>query len=230
MEYPFIVTQNCSCSDLEINMDDLYLLLGYGNNQPDGLILDMIRQVLSELSTFCKPMFGYCIFSSSGKEKDHIRIGNAKLRTGRIVTSSLRESEKIAVFTATIGKGFDQWNKLMKEKKDMMNLYLADCLGSVLVEACVSKMMLQLEADMMRYDMKISNNYSPGYCNWPLTDQKELFSLVPEKFCGITLTDSCLMQPIKSVSGIVGIGSQMVKRPYGCAICDMTECIRKKYS
>ena len=49
---------------------------------------------------------------------------------------------------------------------------------------------------------------------------------------GITINESCLMQPIKSVSGIIGIGDEVRKRSYGCDICNSTSCayrnIRKK--
>jgi cobalamin-dependent methionine synthase I len=71
----------------------------------------------------------------------------------------------------------------------------------------------------------VSNRYSPGYCGWSVADQHLLFSFLPANFCGITLNESALMHPIKSVSGIIGIGKEMVKNPYQCNICDVTDCI-----
>jgi cobalamin-dependent methionine synthase I len=48
--------------------------------------------------------------------------------------------------------------------------------------------------------------YSPGYCGMDLRQQQNLFRLVPAESIGITLLPSQLMQPMKSVSGIVGLG------------------------
>jgi hypothetical protein len=59
-------------------------------------------------------------------------------------------------------------------------------------------------------------------------DQFKLFSLLPENFCGIRLTDSALMIPIKSVSGIIGIGENVERKNYPCEICNMKDCYRKK--
>jgi len=73
--------------------------------------------------------------------------------------------------------------------------------------------------------MNITNRYSPGYCGWNITGQKILFSLLPEYFCGIELTDTCLMLPIKSVSGIIGIGRDVKFNAYTRNLCDMQYCL-----
>ena len=69
-----------------------------------------------------------------------------------------------------------------------------------------------------------TNRYSPGYCGWNVSEQKNIFQLIPEKFCGIELTDSCVMVPMKSVSGIIGIGKEVRYNPYTCNLCKMENC------
>ena len=45
--------------------------------------------------------------------------------------------------------------------------------------------------------------YSPGYCGWNVSGQRALFrALLPEQI-GIALNASCLMTPLKSVSGVI---------------------------
>ena len=62
--------------------------------------------------------------------------------------------------------------------------------------------------------------------------QRDLFAYIGDHPTGITINESCLMQPIKSVSGIIGIGDEVRKRPYGCDICNSASCayrnIRRK--
>jgi|GEM_PF-135854 len=48
--------------------------------------------------------------------------------------------------------------------------------------------------------------YSPGYCGWPLTGQQRLFAAFDPAEIGVTLTSSCLMCPLKSVSGVLVAG------------------------
>ena len=52
--------------------------------------------------------------------------------------------------------------------------------------------------------------YSPGYCGWHVSGQRKLFRyLVPED-AGISLRESCLMQPLKSISGVIITGRRAI--------------------
>lgn len=48
--------------------------------------------------------------------------------------------------------------------------------------------------------------YSPGYCGWDLTGQRALFAALRPEQIGIRLTESCLMEPVKSISGAMVCG------------------------
>jgi len=227
-----LIHEVVSFGDLKIDRNELYLLMGYGNQVPDKRYLDLIDRMLDELSHCCTPEFGYVVHSGKWLDKDHLQVSETILKPGKIITASLREADHIAVFVATVGKGFDQWNRKIQQGDDMVSAFFADSLGSVLAEACVAVMKECIERKINELGLFISNCYSPGYCEWSLVEQKKLFSFFPEQFCGVTLTESCLMVPIKSVSGIVGIGKNVKKRLYSCDVCTMTTCVknRKKHA
>ncbi|MHB8579979.1 MAG: vitamin B12 dependent-methionine synthase activation domain-containing protein [Ignavibacteriaceae bacterium] len=82
---------------------------------------------------------------------------------------------------------------------------------------------------MLKRGMKITNRYSPGYCNWNVSEQHLFFSLLPQNFCGITLTESSLMLPVKSISGIIGIGSNVKYSKYFCDKCGVKDCTYRTY-
>jgi hypothetical protein len=70
--------------------------------------------------------------------------------------------------------------------------------------------------------------YSPGYCGWDVTGQKKLFEYLQPEQIGLTLTDSCLMQPLKSVSGVVIAGPRQIHKfplsyPF-CSWCETRSC------
>ena len=46
--------------------------------------------------------------------------------------------------------------------------------------------------------------------------------------CGVSLTESSLMVPIKSVSGIIGLGPQVRHLDYTCGLCDFKQCYKRK--
>jgi cobalamin-dependent methionine synthase I len=50
--------------------------------------------------------------------------------------------------------------------------------------------------------------FSPGYCGWHVSGQKKLFSLLQPDEIDISLNDSCLMKPLKSISGVIIVGKK----------------------
>ena len=70
--------------------------------------------------------------------------------------------------------------------------------------------------------------YSPGYCGWHVSGQRALFHYLKPEDAGITLNASCLMQPLKSVSGVLVAGPAEIHtfRPaYAfCETCRERQC------
>lgn len=215
-------------SEVPVDVRDVYELMGYGNHIPSPDIVGMVDEMLEELKTICRPHSGYILVEGEHVDRESIKIDNTILRPGKIITFALRGSEQYALFTATIGAEFDQWFSKLKAEDDIVKLFVSNTLGSVLAESVVSCLMARLEETARQEGLSVTNNYSPGYCDWLLVEQQKIFSLLPVSETRIKLTDSSLMLPIKSVSGIVGIGANVKKRAYSCAVCNMTNCIRNK--
>jgi len=70
--------------------------------------------------------------------------------------------------------------------------------------------------------------YSPGYCGWNVSGQRALFRVLEPEAIGIELNESCLMRPIKSVSGVLVAGTteiHMFANDYPfCARCREWSC------
>ena len=76
------------------------------------------------------------------------------------------------------------------------------------------------------YNIAIKPRFSPGYGDLPLECQKDIFAVIsPEKHIGLTLTDSMLMSPSKSVTAIVGLGGKEKQSPNKCGACNKKDCI-----
>lgn len=215
-------------SDLRIDLKEIHLLLGYGEHTPDEDISTCISDIIYTLQKICNPVGCVVIEESKPIDKEHIQIGNSIFSTGKIITSAMRKADKIAIFTASVGKEFDAWCSKLKKDDDILGLFISDAVGSVLAESTVSYIIRHLEKEAKYAGLKITGNYSPGYCDWELPEQKKLFSFFPDNTTGITLTESCLMLPVKSVSGIIGIGENVEKKPYGCEVCKMAHCIKNR--
>ncbi|MGE5125152.1 MAG: hypothetical protein ACM3PV_02595, partial [Betaproteobacteria bacterium] len=59
-------------------------------------------------------------------------------------------------------------------------------------------------------------------------EQQKLFRLLPPGFCSVSLTDTSLMRPIKTVSGVIGLGPAVHRSPYTCRMCDLEDCLYRR--
>jgi len=70
--------------------------------------------------------------------------------------------------------------------------------------------------------------YSPGYCGWDVSGQRALFAALEPAETGVRLNDSCLMQPLKSVSGVLvyaPAAAHRTRQDYPCCdTCLTHEC------
>ena len=223
-----------SYSELTINPHDTAPMLGYESTLPDD-VLTLVKEVMDETAGCFDICGGYQIFDHVELIEDNrqIRITDVTRHPSQvidftphnIVFQQLKRSEQIAVFVCTAGDGISQWSKQMMTANEPLHGFIADILGSVVVETAIDAIQQKLNDEMAQAGLKITNRYSPGYCGWPTQEQHKLFSLLPEGTCGVRLTESALMLPIKSVSGIIGIGANVRFNPYTCQLCDATQCV-----
>ena len=156
------------------------------------------------------------------------KVTEIHLNIGAQIDAYIKGSEYLALFTCTAGQLFTDLSSRYNQAGDYFEAYVADTIGSLTVEKAMDKIQAQLETEMKAEGLGITNRYSPGYCNWPVSGQRELFKAMGEIPVGVSLTESCLMLPIKSVSGIIGIGHNVKKRDYACDICKNKDCIYRK--
>lgn len=203
--------------DLGISLSELYEQMGYGEAVPDGATVRETENILAEVKDFLKPRF--CFFVV--RELPDFSIG-------QIIERQLRGSEAYALFICTAGTEYEEYLKRLKEDGDMVRVFIADALGSVIAEKTADCMEKTLQENIEKLGWHHTNRFSPGYCGWHVSQQQLLFPLFNGETCGVSLTESSLMMPIKSVSGIIGLGTEVRHLDYTCGLCDFKDCFRRR--
>jgi hypothetical protein len=150
--------------------------------------------------------------------------GARSLAAGRVVLAQLVPAEAVAVFVITIGSRLEIEARRRIAEGDAVAGFMLDAIGSAAVEACADALAAEILAVAQQHGWQTTNRFSPGYCTWPTGDQCELFKLLPPRPVGVTLSDHALMQPIKSISGLIGLGPRVKNRPYICDRCGVEDC------
>ena len=203
--------------DLQITLADVYEQMGYHDAEPDEVTQQETQAIADNVRRWLRPQF--CFFVV--REIPAFDMGNIILR-------QLRGSEAYALFMCTAGEEFEAFQQRLKTEGDMVRVFIADTLGSVIAEKCADEMETCLQLSIDKLGWKHTNRFSPGYCGWHVSEQQKLFPLFDGHTCGITLTASSLMVPIKSVSGIIGLGREVRKLDYTCGLCTFEKCYKRK--
>lgn len=214
-------------NQLEIKTDELFQYFGYGTECPNDYISEVVNSFMEESKRVCKPIFGYKVLTGREIGKLQMEIAGVEFTPGVVITHALKECEYYILLAATVGEEYTQWIEKQHNSGDIINLYVADALGSVVAEATAQYGCRYLEKMAESEGLNVTSPYSPGYCDWHVKEQNKFFSLLPTGFCGITLTESSLMLPIKSTNCVLGMDKNAKKRPYGCAICKKNDCFLK---
>ena len=217
-------------SDLKLDVPQIEQIMGYKEGESQETIVELIHKLLIETESACSIKAEYRVFPVEKFDdlEKSIQINGLAFDVKKIVYSQIKKSERIALFLCTAGQEIGMRSREAMKEGDLLTGYIYDVIGSETVEAAVDLMQNNLQETASAEGRKITNRYSPGYCGWDVAEQHKLFQLMPENYCGITLNDSALMNPEKSVSGFIGIGEKVRYNPYTCRLCEMKDCIYRK--
>lgn len=160
--------------------------------------------------------------------EDGALAGSCFKPEGEAVRALLKDSDEVILMAATLGSGVERLIR-RAQVSDMAEALLLDACGSAAIENVCDNLCANLaEAFRPRY---LTDRFSPGYGDMPLEQQRELFrALDVTRRIGVSLTDSGLMLPQKSVTALIGVADRPQKRrPKGCAACGLFEnCAYRK--
>ncbi len=112
---------------------------------------------------------------------------------------------RILLFAATVGVGIDRL--ILRYGKSEPSLSLAlQAVGSERVEALADEFCREMKESYAKGSLSLRPRFSAGYGDLTLELQRDIFAALGcEKRIGVTLNDSLIMSPSKSITAIIGI-------------------------
>lgn len=221
-----MVTHRLEFKALNLTPEDILFEMGYRNIKPEEEILSTVHTLFDKVESLTEPSCAFRIFDGEVEPPFITFHGIGTMQVGDVISDLLKGSIRFALFAATAGKRFQEFQETIKEAGDMLHIFIVDTIGSCVAEKCGDQMEILLEKEIADY--RHTHRFSPGYCGWSLMEQKQLFKLLGGNPCEISLSEVCLMTPIKSISGIIGIGEKVNEKQYGCQFCELETCYKRK--
>ena len=193
-------------------------------------IESLIAELLSgdEADRLLEPAIVYELHAITEIHSDRLCLENSWTIQGPLLPSELAKASDLAVVFCTIGPDLENEKAKCKAKKNIMRALLLDSFGSAAID------ILAVEAYHLIRDIAATRGYSasspisPGTQGFSISEQLQLAQLAPIKEIGLQLTSSCMMDPQKSLSMIIGFGEEMPtwSRAEACARCNLAKSCR----
>ena len=201
--------------------------LGADESAPDAL-RRQVEEIGAYLAEKLQPRFVFRVFQLSHEAGGERLAESNILLTGSNARKMLAQCDQAILMACTLGAAFETLLRA-EQARDMARAAILNACGSALVErGCDAA-----EEEIRRRfsDRYLTDRFSPGYGDLPLTLQPEICAALDvQRRLGIHVTESLLMIPSKSVTAVIGLSDRpQMARIRGCAYCTMKEtCMLRK--
>ncbi len=201
--YP-VITYIPSPEELVISVKEITRYLGYGREtvpETDQTLIDHGREQVKKL------MAGkacYSRFPVACMEDDRIQMPYGEIES-RHLSRHIAGCKEVYIFAATIGAAFDRFLTRTRLTSMAEAAVLQAC-GAAAIEAVCDALNEKLRKEAEAEGKVLCSRYSPGYGDLALDNQRGVFEVLnPPKYIGLSLMDTMIMSPEKSVTAIIGI-------------------------
>ncbi|NLO83567.1 MAG: vitamin B12 dependent methionine synthase [Clostridiales bacterium] len=164
-----------------------------------------------------KPKAMFKVSHIEDRGDDFVIVDGIKLKS-RILRINFDESDRVFPYVVTCGSEIEEWSKTVD---DFMERYWVDGMKEMALAEATKALYYRVEHEFLKRSVTSMN---PGSLkDWPIEQQKQLFQILgdPKETIGVQLTDSYLMLPMKSASGILFSTSKGFEN---CRMCPRENC------
>lgn len=205
-------------SEYKVKKSEVLRYLGHRGQEIGPELDEQIDRISQMCLADAEPRYYFEVFPvEPGPEINGVRL------LGEDIKKHLAGASYCAVMAATLGFGVERaMLRLGRGSTVSEVIYNAAC--TALVEAVADECEAKIRAYAADRGLVTSYRYSPGYGDFPLDQQTQVLGLISAGTrLGITLTDSMLMLPRKSVSALIGLYPEELGVRRGGTSCDRCE-------
>ncbi len=183
------------------------------------------QAALADARALVQPAAIWEAFAIREVRHDRLLLATGTTLGGGPVAAVVAGAAELVIGVCTVGPAISRRASEYQRSGQRLRAMFLDDLGSWAVDQVRQQLCRTIEAEAAARGWRASASLSPGESEWPVTEQAALFSLLDARPIGVTLTESLVMSPIKSLSLIIGIGPGPlgVEGAGNCDFCTLRE-------
>lgn len=195
--------------------------MGFGDSEPEKGFTDRIGSLESELIKTVSPRFIWKALNLSHDENGDYCAGGVILK-GKAIAEHLNGCTAVVFMAATLSVKCDMLIA-KAQARNMTDALITDALASAGIEQICNKAEYLIGRELG--DKYMTWRFSPGYGDLPLDLQEEVLTVLDaQRKIGLTVTDSSILIPTKSVTALIGISDvPLPRKRQGCVFCNMRD-------
>ena len=153
---------------------------------------------------------------------------------GEKIGKHLAGCDKVILLSATVGEDIEETVTKRFQRGEYASSVLLDAAATTAVEQIADEMEKAIRPKAVAKGYRMRWRFSPGYGDWPMEQQPEVVRLSHAGEIGISLSESFMLVPRKSITAIIGLYKEDVSEgasgndgehaPRGCAACSRKDC------
>ena len=158
---------------------------------------------------------------TAGDDKTVCEFAGITVNGGNLVRN-LKGCHEIVMMAVTIGQGPDRLVR-RAEIRDMLKAYIYQAVGAAMAESWCEEVNALIKEEAAKRNLFTRPRFSPGYGDFPLSVQKDFERILAmPKSIGVSLSESLLMTPTKSITAVIGLSKYRTDcHTSGCEECSL---------
>ena len=190
--------------DFSPDFKEVARYLGYSRTvSPDQDVSGLMEKAADEMAAIMKPQAVFEVFDLTVGLESELSFADVSLHS-RDLSRNLAGCSKVALLAATLGPQVDALIR-RHSSTDPVYASILQATGPMYIEELVDLVNEEIKKIAASQGLKTKPRYSPGYGDVSLEVQKDFFRLLPCTRIGLTLMDTLIMAPEKSVTAFVGL-------------------------
>ena len=203
---------------VELPLERVFRYLEYAGSSPSKPILEKVNSLIPKTRGLAKPQ----TLSNISRVKEAASLHKNDL------PSPIQNAAFLAFGLCTVGPAIEQEAERLRETGRLLDAMILDALGSAAVSELCERLAYRVFDWAEERGLNASRAFEPGSgaSRWPLENQRLIFANLRAEQIGVELTSHLLMRPIKSLSFLIGIGTEIkqASAPFSCQGCRRTDC------
>lgn len=189
---------------------------------------ELLRAACSEAKVLARPQTAWETYAYD-PEAAAVAAAPALALTGESIRKHLRRCRAVVILAATVGDSIEAEISAQFAQGNYTQALLLDAAATTAVETAIDQLEAALRQRFQKEGLRLCQRFSPGYGDWDIRVQPRMLVLAQAERIGVSLTESCMLTPRKSVTALIGLTQEAPRiEARACRDCNLTDCPARK--